>query len=293
MFLTYILVGGLMKKIIMLIMFFLFISSSFIITNKVYNLVIEKDKLMIKIKEVAPTKNINSIDGIILNNSIIPGISGLEVNLKNSYKKMKKYGIYSDSLLVFDEVEPNNLLDNNYDKYIISGNKNKKMISLIFIIDEKDNIDKCSDILDKYEVKGNFFVDGYWFEKNKENISDVINNGHIIGNLSFNNNYEDGAYIWMDTIIKRNGQNSSYCYMEEENSRYLNICSMNNSYTIKPSIVLKNNYYSKIKNNLENGMIISLYVNNNLLSELSSIINYIKGKGYSIETLDILLSEKL
>lgn len=280
-----------MKRIITLIIFLFVISLSFFLTDTIYNLVIEKDNLMKKIKEVSINKEQEAVDGVIIDNKIIPGISGLKVNINKSYKAMKPYEVYSDSLIVFDEIKPNNLLKNNFDKYIISGNKNKKMISLIFIVNENISINKYIDILDKYAIKGNFFVDGYWFEKNKEMISEIINKGHIIGNLSFNNNYEDGAFIWMDTIIKKNGQKSSFCYLENENIKYLNMCAMNRSYTIQPSLVLKNNYLSIIKRNLENGLIISLYEGNNLYSSLPSIIEYIKSKGYSIETLDVLLNE--
>ena len=50
-------------------------------------------------------------------------------------------------------------------KYIISGNKSKNMVSLIFIVSGNTNIDKVLSIVENKDVKVNFFVDGSWVEK--------------------------------------------------------------------------------------------------------------------------------
>lgn len=281
-----------MNKFFTFFGFLCLICFSFIMTDKTTSILLNNDELMMKIKEVSSNYSSLSYDGVIENNTFIPGISGKEVNIKKSYNAMKKYGIFMSSLLEYNEIKPKNELKDNYNKYIISGNDKKKEISLIFIINEEDDIDKIISILDDKGIKANFFVDGYWFEKNNDMIPEIIKQNHIIGNLSYNSNYNDGAYIWMDTIIKRIGkQNIGYCYVEDENEEILKICSMNKNYTIKPGLILKNNYIANIKKDIKNGMIISLDVNNTLINELPIIISYIESKGYKIDNLNELLKE--
>lgn len=281
-----------MKKILSILGFVTLISLSFIYTEKTANFLLNKDELMMMINEKTKEYNIAPIDGTIVDNTFIPGINGLEINNKQSYKMMKKYGIFNPELLEFKQVKPNNLLKNNYDKYIISGNSNKNMVSLIFKTDEFDNVDDIIDILNKKDIKANFFVDGAWFSNNNEKMANMIKDNHVIGNLSYNLNYSDGAFIWMDTIIKKIGkQKEGYCYAEVENESNLQICSLNKNYTIKP-IFISENYTKNVKEILKPGVIISFDINDNLKKELPVIINYIISKGYKIDNLNNLLSEE-
>lgn len=283
-----------MKKYLTIFGFGLLIILSMFITDKTTSIMLSNDKLMMTIKEESPHYYISSIDGVIDNNKFIPGISGKEVNIKKSYNAMKKYGVFTNSLLEYNEIKPTNKLKNNYDKYIISGNENKKVVSLIFLVHEEDDIKSIVNILDEKNIKSNFFVDGYWFEKNNYMIPKLIEKDYVVGNLSYNGNYNDGAYIWMDTVIKKIGkQKYGYCYLEKEDNEALRICSMNKNYTIIPNMILNSNYLSSIKKNIKNGMIISLDVNNELVKELSVIIDYIKSKGYEIDNLNGLLKEAI
>ena len=281
-----------MHKLLSKIGFVLLIIISFIITDYTVHIVLNNDELMMTIKEVSSTYSSEAFDGVINGDYFIPGISGTQVNVTKSYNNMKKYGIFIESMLEYNEIKPQNKLKDNYNKYIISGNENKKIVSLIFLIHSEDDVFKIIDVLDSKDVKVNFFIDGYWFEKNKGKIYDITKLGHVIGNLSYNGNYDDGAYIWMDTVIKKVGkQSTGYCYTEKDNLEILNICALNKNYTILPQLVLKDNFFKNIKTNIKNGMIISLDVNNELINELVVIINYIKSKGYEINNLNVLLSE--
>lgn len=282
-----------MRKIFSIIGFISLIMVSFIYTEKIANMVIDKDELMMTIKEESKTYEIETVEAIIDNNTIIPGINGLKVNNKESYKQMKKYGLFNNNLLEFSEVSPKHKLKDNYDKYVISGNKEKNAVSLLFLVYENSDLDSIINILKEKNIKANFFVDGYWFEKNNDRVYELINNGYVIGNLSYNLNYNDSAFIWMDTILKRVGkQKQGFCYAEVENSQTLEICSLNKNFTIKPNLVIKDNYMKNIKENLVSGSIISLEINTSLKQELPVIINYIHSKGYKIENLNELLSEK-
>ena len=217
-----------MKKILSTIGFCMLICISFVYTEKAANLVVQKDDLMMTINDSSSNYEIAPIDGVINENTFIPGINGIKVNNKESYKEMKKYGKFSDNLLKFIQIEPKNKLKDNYDKYIISGNSNKKEVSIILLVNGDDNIDNILNIVENKNISINFFVDGYWFENNNNMIESLIEKNHIIGNLSYNLDYQDGAFVWMDTIIKRIGkQKIGYCYAEEENEDSLKVCSLN------------------------------------------------------------------
>ena len=76
-----------------------------------------------------------------------------------------------------------------------------------------------------------------------------------------------------------------------DNDKLLKLCSDNNLHTIKPTLYLNNNIYTNIKNNLSNSIIISIEINKYTEKELSTSIDYIRGKGYKLVTLDKLINE--
>ena len=280
-----------MKKLFQIIGFISLIGFSFFYTEKTISVVKEYDDIMINIKSVSNKYQKDYIDASIIGNKIIPGVSGVKVDLNRSYSKMKRYGSFEESLIVLKKVNPSISLEKNKHKYIISGNQNKKMVSLIFLVDVNSNIDNIIKILDKKGVKGNFFVDGKWLEKNSNLVPILIRENHVIGNLSYNNDYLDSSFVWMETIIEKIGKQSvGYCYTEVENKDIIDTCKLNDNYTIMPSIVVKNSPYMEVRENLKSGSIISFKINSRLEEELPIIINFIKSKGYKIENLNEHLS---
>lgn len=262
---------------------------SFFITEKTTLVFENVDNIMIEIKENYKNYNIDSKDAIIENNTIIPGIYGRVVNIKKSYKKMKKYGYYNEDMYVYDYKKPNISLNDNIDKYIISGNRSNRYISLIF--KTSNNLDNILKIIDKYNLKVTFFINSNFFENNNNLVIELIKRGHIIGNLSNNLDYSDSSFGWMDTIIKSlTNQKQGYCYYTD-NINSIDYCVNYKNYTLKP-IEIKNNLLNEVKNNLKNGAMLSFEINNKLTKELDSIINYIKSKGYEIVNIDKLLNEK-
>ena len=130
-----------MKKIFNIIFTTLLIYFSFYYANLVSNYVKNKDPIMIKLKEVKDNYQKEAVDAVIVDNTIIPGISGLEVDVDESYLKMKKVGNFQESLLVFKKVDSNISLKNNFDKLIISGNINKNNVSVLLKIDNLEIIE--------------------------------------------------------------------------------------------------------------------------------------------------------
>ena len=66
----------------------------------------------------------------------------------------------------------------------------EKVVSLTFDVNwaEKENLQSILDILDKYNVKGTFFIMGGWVNYSEENVSklkEISERGHEIGNHSY------------------------------------------------------------------------------------------------------------
>lgn len=282
-----------MKKTFELIGLVVLICFSFIYTEQISTVIKKNDDILKEIEAISDQYKIDAVDAIIDNNNIIPGSNGMEIDIKESYEKMKKIDSFNSNLLVYKEIEPNISVNGVYDKYIISGNKNKKEVSLLFLVEQDDNVDSILGILSRYQVSATFYVDGNWFESNNEKVIELIEKGYLIGNLGYNYNYDTSGISWMNTIVTKIGkQNTTYCYTTEDNEKLLNICKNNKSYTIKPSIVVKDNPFIEIKKNLNNGSIISLKTNNKLIKELPLIIEYINSRDLEIVNLEELLDER-
>lgn len=234
----------------------------------------EYDSIMIKINE---QKNIPSIKSTIVDDTIIPGVLEKQINKKESYKKMKQYGYYDDKLLVYKNIDSKDSLKNNLEKYIISGNKSKNMVSLIFVLDWNSNITELKKIIDSNNIKVNFVINDKLIDK--EIIQVLSKENHVLMN-SNKEKFKD-----LNSIIKNvYNQKKQYCYIEEKNKDILKMCKKNNNYTILP-VIIKSDLLINTKKNLYSGTIMSYEVNNKLISELEIIIKYIQNKGFKITNL--------
>lgn len=264
---------------------------SFFYTEQTASVVKELDDIMVNIKKEADNYLVEAQPAVINDNTIIPGISGKRVNVNASYQKMRKIGNFNTEYFVYDHIKPKEVLEENLDKYIISGNETRKQVSLIFLVDSYSNVNKVLDVINKYEFKTNFFVDGKWFEENNDKVLELIKSGHNIGNLSYNLDYQDSSFVWMDTIIKKvAGQKVSFCY-KTERQEDLEKCVLQKNYTISPVVEISSNPFNTAKVNIKNGSIIAFKINNNLIKELDLIIKYIKSRDLDIVNLSTLLSE--
>lgn len=266
---------------------------SLLYTEQAVMVVRDLDEIMIKIKEVKNKYEIKPIDAIITQDEIIPGLTGKQVDEDKSYHNMKRIGKFNPNLFEYYLVKPTISLENNYQKYIVSGNPKKNTISLVFIVKEETDVLNILEILKQKEISATFFVDGEWLEKNSKEANEIVKNGNLLGNLSNNGNYNDKTFTWIDTIIGQlANEQKHYCYMEEGNIDYLKTCAIYKNYTIKPSLVVSSSPLKEIKETIKPGSIISLSVDDLVLDELGSSINYLKAKGYKIVNLDEHLSEK-
>ena len=279
---SYILLGDYMK-IIKYLGLFLLICFTFFYTEKVVNVINNNDELMIDIKDRAINYEIEAIDAVIDNDTIIPGKYGKVVNIDKSYYNMKSSKVFNDKLLFYDIVKPNISLKDNNDKYIICGNPKFKNVSLIYILN--NNIESNINLINSINYRINIFLN-YEFMLKNINMLNSLNN-HDIYNYGNDAIYtEDNVIMGNNIINNRTNNRSIYCLARTRNDNTINMCSKNRMYTIIPSI---DRNYSDIKSNIKNGSIIMI----NNIKELDVIVNYINSKGYNIVSLSELLSEEI
>ena len=266
--------------------------SSFILTDIVATTSKTSDSLLNEIKSKKDGYKENAIEPFIKDNTIIPGLNGKEVDIEKSYTEMQKIGYLDYKLLVYKPLKVEEKIEKNKDKYIISLNNSHMILSLIFKVDENDDITNIIKKLNERKIKGTFFITSNYLEKHHNQIIKLINENHIIGNLSNNEDYQDSDFVWMKTIITNIGnQKNNYCYTEKENKEIIKNCKLHDSYTIMPTVIIKNNHFLNLKKALRPGFIISLDVNKNLNREIEVILNYLESRGYKIKSLEEGLKE--
>ncbi len=256
---------------------------TFFYTEKVITVSTNQDEIMIKIKEEANNSNIKATNATITDDTIIPGATGNYIDINASYKQMQKIGYYESSLLIYKNIYPEISIYNNYDKYIISGNTKIKNISLIYILSNNNTIDNILNIINKNNIKINFFVDSS-FLNNNINIIDKIKNNEIY-NYGNNGKYTKDNLIITNNIINNKANNKAiYCLFINKDDTSLNNCANNKMLSILPKVNVNS---VNIKDNLKNGNIILL----NNTQELNSIIDTILSKGFNIVPLSELIYE--
>ena len=276
-----------MKKLFKIFGIITFLCFSFFYTDRVMNVISDKDPLKQEIINLSNNYKLSSNEAVVSGDTIIPGSNGREVNVDKSYKKMRTGNVFNDKLLVFNVIYPEYKLKDNMDKYIINGNINKKEVSIVFIINNDNNLDKIISILDNKKVVSNLFIE-YNYLFNNINKIKKYNNHNI---YSYSDKYTYDTLVIANNIITRTMNNKPvYCLSKTKNKDNINVCSYSNMYTIIPSI---NGGYNDIKSNLSNGNIILLDTSINTVNELNLIINFINSKGYDIVGLDKLLSENV
>lgn len=265
---------------------------SFYYTNKSIDIIRQTDPIMKQIKNSSTKYETKAVNAKISEDTIIPGLSGTDVDYEQSYQKMKKYGSYNESLTVFKETKPAISIDDTYDKYVISGNNYKKSVALVFKIEKNSNITNINNILLQEDIKSTMFMDGLWLENNLEVVKDLKNSELEI--LNYNGTYQEiyfsSSINYLNNIT---GKQAKYCYADYDNKEVIELCSKLKLHTILPTIKVGNYPYKDIKNKLENASIISLPVNTSTEIELKTVISHIKSKGYTFKTLEELLSESL
>lgn len=245
-------------KIISTILLFFF---SLFYLNKATTFIKMNDQLMQEIKNKEIDYNIKATDAIITDNTMIPGISGKEINLDESFLKMKKINKFNESLLVFNSIKPKVSVEGIYDKVIINGNNNKKRISIILNINNKNLFNNLNTLMEDHNI-----------------YTDILtNDNYNLSNTHFKN------------IITTNHQyQTNYCLTY--NLTISNECIQNHKHTIL-GYSINNNYLSETKEELKNGIILVYTFNEYNYYDLNTIIKYLKNNQYNIVPVNELIKE--
>ena len=281
-----------MKNILKIIGLFVLIGFSFFYTDKVVEVIREEDSIMIELQEVKDIYKIDAVSANVVSNTIIPGVNGRVVNIDKSYKEMKSIGKFNKNNLVYDTVRPSISINNNKDKFIIKGNSLKQMVSIVFILDNNKYLDKINKVSVDRDIIFNYFVDYEFLIDNTTRIKEITNSEfYSYGN---NGKYSPDNLLFSNNLISRISSNEAiYCLNNKMEEEMLNLCSNNDLYTITPSVIVNDNAYNVVSNNLESGSILLIDINKDNIDNLEMIINYIDGKGLMIGGLSSLLTEEI
>jgi peptidoglycan-N-acetylglucosamine deacetylase len=115
-----------------------------------------------------------------------PGYNGLEVDINESYKKMKKKGIFNESMLVYQQIKPKVHLQDLPPSAIYRGNPDKPMVSLLINVAwGNEYLPSMLATLKKHNVSATFFLEGRWVKENPELAKMITESGHEVGNHSY------------------------------------------------------------------------------------------------------------
>lgn len=280
------------KKICSALIAILLLVFSFYYTNKSIELIRNVDPIMKQIKYSSSEYIIEPENALIIDNKIIPGKSGRQVDYEASYQKMKQFGSYNEALTVFMELKPTISIEDYYDKYIISGNTDNKRVALVFKIIGNENIVKIIDTLKQKEATATFFIDGVFLENNITEVKKLL--AYELELLSYDNKYNEiyfsSALSYLSSLTAKPPK---YCYADYDQKEVIELCSKFKLHTIVPTIKVESSPYKEIKNKLTNSAIIYLPITSSTENELQTVIDYIKQKGYSLVTLEELLQEQI
>ena len=273
-----------MKKVFEYLGLISLICFSFFITEQTTMVVQEVDEIMVSIKEEMSMYETMGLDAKIIDNQIIPGLVGKKVNVNKSYDNMKEKGIYDASFYIFDDVSPTISIKDNLDKYIVTGNSNKNMVSLVFLVNNK-TISKIQDIVGDTPVS--FVIESYNIDKEINNIISATKMNNEI--LIFSNNKEN--YQLLTNKLNSINVNTNFCYNNVQNLSFIKLCASDFKYSIYNNQVINKSPLKTVKKVLKSGSILVFEINDEVLNELPNIISYIGSRGYSIESLSNHLSE--
>ena len=241
---------------------------SFYYTEKIALLVQSKSPIMKTIVEYKEKNNILSVNAEIIGETIIPGLDGQTINEEKSFVKMKEFGTFNDYYLVYDKVKPKISVDNNLDKTIIKGNKNKKSVSLIVSNNEQ--------AIAYLKSKGTVFSALVIEETYSNNSYELIN--AETNSSKFSN---------VESLLNKDKKNTKICLITDQNHQ---LCRKNKHYLVKATHTLTASNLLSIKTTVESGAII-LLEENATISDINILIKQIEFQGLKIISLSNLISE--
>ncbi|MDL4840112.1 polysaccharide deacetylase family protein [Aquibacillus rhizosphaerae] len=241
----------------------------------------------------------------------IPGRNGIKVNIEKSFEKMKQKGEFDESLLVFDQIEPEITIKDLAPSPIYKGHPEKQMVSLLINVawGEK-NIPSILNTLKKHQVKATFFIEGKWASNNTDLVKMIHEEEHIIGNHAFDHPDMNrlSAEENMSQIKKTNdilkaitGESPRWFAPPSGsfNDEVVKVASKLEMNTVlwsvdtidwkKPTTSVMVN---RVMSNIHPGAMILMHPTDVIEQGLEQLVLNLKEKEYKIGTVERLLSEK-
>lgn len=241
---------------------------SFFYTERAALLVQSKSPIMESINEAVLEEETSYVNAEINGNTIIPGAYGSTVNTEKSYLKMKDFGVFNRYYLVYDEVKPEVSIDDNKEKIIVKGNKQKKSVAII--------------------INGNNKIKNY-LNQNNIPASELVNESNVETNLEpINNADEKTEFNNIESILNKNKNNVNICLINSNNK---DTCIKNKKYLVKETITLNSTNIVETKKVVEAGAIF-LISESARLEDFNLLIKEISYKDLKIIYLSELISEK-
>ncbi|WP_144509801.1 polysaccharide deacetylase family protein [Bacillus sp. FJAT-22090] len=271
-----------------------------------------KDDLYKKIETYSEQHTVEPVDAKVDKVwKAIPGYNGLTVNIKASYKKMKKDNIFDISKIVYKEIPPKIHLDDLEPQPIYRGNPHKTMVTLLINVAwGNEYIPPILKTLENQEVKATFFFDGSWVKNNPDLAELIYKEGHEIGNHAYSHPdlQKRSKDETMEEIKKTNDVIQATLGIKplwfappsgSFNQETINVAHELNMKTIlwtvdtvdwkKPS---PSEMVTRVVSKVENGSMILMHPTQPVAEGLDSMIAAIKAKKFKLGTVSDLMSEK-
>ncbi len=240
---------------------------SFYYTNQIAKWMQQKDPIYESIIASANDYKVESMNAIINEDTIIPGLMGMSVNVEKSFRSMKNEGYFSVNHLVFDEIKPEISLEENKDKVILQGNDSKNGVSLII------ESPLHREYLEEMGISYALLV-----------TKDTMTN-HLEYGLKINSDMKN--YEEVENYLTRNKESSSFCVASKKEEE---ICKQKKKITIRKTEAIQNSNFINNYNQMSSGKI--LFIDSNLsISHFKILLNQIYFRGLQIMSLEELLSE--
>lgn len=247
--------------------FALFLIFSFYITDRIMIYIDSKSPLMEAIVNASDEYNVKPVNAIINGETIIPGISGKEINKHKSLVKMEEFGFFNENNLIFDLVNPKVSVNNNKDKIIVKGNVQKRSVSLI--LEENKELENY---LDNNNINYSILAN--------------LNSDLSIKREYINSEKSDKNFSDLNALLNKKDLNRKICLLNYSNKDY---CLKEEYFIVKESLNSKMNIIDLI-NNINSGDII-LISNGTSLETLRLILSEIKKLDLKIVYLSELINE--
>lgn len=239
---------------------------SFYYTEKIALIMQSKNPLVIAIESAKKDYEVDSVDAQIIEDTIIPGLTGKAVNVEKSFANMKNIGAFHEAYLDFDVVYPAISLEKNKDKVIKEGNAKKKSVALLI---ESEELKRFSE---EKGIEATLLVTTSTYSKDTS-LEQI--------------NYDTEKTSVLNSMLTEQKKNKQICILPKLEKQK---CQKEGYYLVEPTLTYKKANVLDVKQNVFSGAIILVdkQIDANYYSVL---ISWIKYQGLKIVPLSELIGE--